>query len=87
LKLVSTYSAIGLARASLNTAMRLPVEMKINLHEENRDMASPDTIDIFEALKQATKRCATVSGNCHLPSRWVLPQTDEQIVKDQAVDH
>lgn len=56
LELVRTRSAVKLAAGSLNTAMGLPVEMKIDLDAENKKMESPDTIDVFEALNQAIQR-------------------------------
>lgn len=56
LQLVRTHSAISLARGSLNTAMGLPVELKIDLSVENRNLDSPDKIDVFYALAQAVQR-------------------------------
>ncbi|HBA55811.1 MAG TPA: hypothetical protein DCZ04_15520, partial [Syntrophorhabdus aromaticivorans] len=56
LQLVRSDSAISLARGSLNTAMGLPVEMKVALDVENRNMDSPDKIDVTGALNQAVER-------------------------------
>ena len=30
---------------------------------------------------------ATLPGSCHCPGRWLLSETDEQVIKDQGPDH
>ena len=65
LQLVRTDSAISLARGSLNTAMGLPVEIKVALDVENRNMDSPDTIDAAGALNQAVERRPELKAALH----------------------
>ncbi len=79
LKLVSTYNAIELARASLNTAMGLPVETKIKLATENREETLPlEKIDIFEMLKKVTEQRSELKAALH---RIEVAQNSIDIVK------
>ena len=65
LQLVRSDSAISLARGSLNTAMGLPVEIKVALDVENRKMDSPDKIDVTGALNQAVERRPELKAALH----------------------
>lgn len=65
LQLVRSDGAISLARGSLNTAMGLPVEMKVALDVENRNMDSPDKIDVTGALNQAVERRPELKAALH----------------------
>lgn len=65
LQLVRSDGAISLARGSLNTAMGLPVEMKVGLDVENRNMDSPDKIDVTGALNQAVERRPELKAALH----------------------
>ncbi len=39
----------------------------------------------FAAMYKRAPRL--VPGGCHRPGRWLLSQTDEQVIKDQGLDH
>jgi len=65
LQLVRSDSAISLARGSLNTAMGLPVEIKVALDVENKKMDSPDKIDVTGALNQAVERRPELKAALH----------------------
>jgi|AMWB02.1.fsa_nt_gi outer membrane protein len=65
LQLVKARSAIKFAGGNLNTAMGLPVEMKIDLDAENTNMVSPDSIDVYKAFDQAIQHRPVLKAALH----------------------
>ncbi len=65
LQLVKAESAVRLTRGRLNTAMGLPVEMKLDIDSRNEKMDSRDKIDVFEALNQTIHRRPVLKAALH----------------------
>ena len=68
-------------------------DMKLTAMAEafSQQITQPDLGDLsFEdrfAMLADPTGATIVPGNCHCKSRRILSETDEQIVKDQSVDH